>query len=217
MRLTSVCGPEIDTFDALVGEAAQEAHVVGQAERSGRQLRADDAVVEVVVEALRPEIDLHAGQPLGEVVDHVVALQLAVGDDVDAGHLLILDRRLAGGVVHLVEIVAAQLARAGSRSSRARATRASSSCRSRSSGGGQWRRHGRHYPSASSGSIKTWKCVGNRSRLVALSRVQDPRLRPRPIPERREVHVVAGARADRAQQRAVDPGHERAVELARAP
>ena len=40
-------------------------------------------------------VDLDAGQPLGEVVDHVVALQLAVRDDVDAGDLLILDRRLA--------------------------------------------------------------------------------------------------------------------------
>ena len=87
---------------------AEEARFLGEAERPGGQLRAHHAVVEVVVEALGALIELHTGQPLGEVVDHVVALQLAIGDDVDARDLLILDRRLAGGVVHLVEIVAAQ-------------------------------------------------------------------------------------------------------------
>ena len=70
-----------------IGQPAEEARFVDQAERSRGELRADGGVVEVVVEALRAEIDLHAGQPLGEVVDHVVALQLAVGDDVDAGDL----------------------------------------------------------------------------------------------------------------------------------
>jgi hypothetical protein len=89
------------------GEAAEETHLVGEAERAGCQLRAHHALVEVVVEPLRPEIDLDAREALGEVVDHVVALQLAVRDDVDAGDLLVLDRRLARGVVHVLEVVPA--------------------------------------------------------------------------------------------------------------
>jgi hypothetical protein len=88
-------------------ELLEEAHLVEQPERPGCQLRSDDAVVEVVVQALRSVIDQHAGNALGEVVDHVVAMQLAIRDDVDAGCLLVLDGRLAPGVVHLVKVVPA--------------------------------------------------------------------------------------------------------------
>jgi hypothetical protein len=38
-------------------------------------------------------------------------LQLAVAHDVDAGDFLIFDRRLARGLVHIIEIVAADPAR----------------------------------------------------------------------------------------------------------
>ncbi len=99
-----------DLLRALA-ESLHEAHFLHEPERPGRELRPHDALVEVVVEALRSEIDLHAGQPLGEVVDHVVALELAVGDDVDAGDFLVLDRGFSYGVVHLVEVAAAQAAR----------------------------------------------------------------------------------------------------------
>ncbi len=193
MRLTSACGPEIETLRSRSVKRVQEAHFVGQAERAGRQLRADDALVEVVVEALRPVIDLDAGQPLGEVVDHVVALQLAVGDDVDAGDLLILDRRLARRFVHVVEIVAADLALQvvvlGALEPGGHRVAADD-------GGGQ--------------EGQSHAC------LVARCRVEDLRLRTLAVAERREVHVVAGARADRAQEGAVDPRHERAIEFARA-
>jgi hypothetical protein len=95
----------------VIREPAEELRFFRQTQRAGRQLRPDDALVEVVVEALRSLIDLHAGHPLGEVVDHVVALRLTVGDDVDTGGLLVLDRRFADGVVHLVEVATAQSAR----------------------------------------------------------------------------------------------------------
>src|SRR5262245_25641791 len=49
---------------------------------------------------------------------------------------------------------------------------------------------------------------------VPRRRVEDGRARARPISERREVHVVAGAGADGAQQGAVHPAHDGAVELA---
>src|SRR5206468_3915120 len=88
-------------------EAAQEAEVVHQPEGRGGHPVADHAVVEVVVEALRGVVDLHPGQPHREVVDHVVPAQLAVGDEIDAGNLLVLDRRLDRHVVDLVEVVAA--------------------------------------------------------------------------------------------------------------
>jgi hypothetical protein len=54
---------------------------------------------------------VHAGNTLDEIVDHVVALQFAVAHDVDAGDLLIFNRRLAGCLVHIIEIVAADPAR----------------------------------------------------------------------------------------------------------
>ena len=92
---------------AAVRKTAEEPRFLDEAQRARRKLRPHDAVVVVVVEPLRPEIDLHAGQPLREVVDHVVALELAVRNDVDAGDLLVLDRALADRVVHLVEVVAA--------------------------------------------------------------------------------------------------------------
>ena len=94
-------------LDPPLGEPAQEPEILRQPEGRGGHPVADDAVVEVVVEALAGVVDLDAGQPHREVVDHVVATQLAVRDDVDAGDLLILDRRLDGHVVHLVQVVAA--------------------------------------------------------------------------------------------------------------
>src|SRR6185295_1375927 len=48
-------------------------------------------------------------------------------------------------------------------------------------------------------------------------RVEDRRPRPRAVAERREVDVEAGARADGAEERAVDPVHHRAVQLAGPP
>src|SRR5262249_35560318 len=73
----------------------------------GRHPVADHAVVEVVVEALAGMVDLDTGQTHGEVVDHVVAAQLAVRDDVHAGDLLILDRGLDRQVVDLVQVMTA--------------------------------------------------------------------------------------------------------------
>src|SRR5206468_6474529 len=55
----------------------------------------------------RRVVDLHAGQPQRKIVDHVVPPQLPVGHDVDPGHLLILDRRLDGQVMDLVQVMAA--------------------------------------------------------------------------------------------------------------
>src|SRR5262245_45683901 len=49
---------------------------------------------------------------------------------------------------------------------------------------------------------------------VPLRRIQDARLRAWSVRERREVHVVPGSCADGSQQRAIDPGHERAIQLA---
>jgi hypothetical protein len=90
-----------------IGEPAQEAKIVAEPEGGRGHPGADHAVVEVVVEALGGVVDLHAGQAHREVVDHVVAPQLPVGDDVDARHLLVLDRRLDRRVVDLLEVVAA--------------------------------------------------------------------------------------------------------------
>jgi hypothetical protein len=90
-----------------IREPAQEAKIVAEAEGGRGHPGADHAVVEVVVEALGGVIDLHAGQAHREIVDHVVAPQLAVGDDIDARHLLVLDRRLERRVVDLLEVVAA--------------------------------------------------------------------------------------------------------------
>jgi len=79
--------------------------VLDEAEWSHRHPVADHALVEVVVRGLRAPIDLDAGQPRREVVDHVVTAKLAVGDHVEPGDLLVLDRRLHGRVVHLLEVV----------------------------------------------------------------------------------------------------------------
>ena len=54
--------------------------------------------------------DLDARHARQEVVDVVVAAQLAVGDDVDAGPLLVLERGLDGDLVDLVEVLAADAA-----------------------------------------------------------------------------------------------------------
>ena len=62
---------------------------------------ADVGVVVVVVEGLGEVRDLDARDARQEVVDVVVAAQLAVRDDVDAGPLLVLQRGLDG---HLVDL-----------------------------------------------------------------------------------------------------------------
>ena len=129
-------------LDLCSRESAEEARLFCQPQRSSRQLRAHDAVVEVVVEPLRPEIDLHPGHALGEVVDHVVALRLAVRDDVDAGDFLILDGGFSHRIVHLVEIPAAQTAREVLvlRAFEPLGHRIAADNRGRKDG--QWRRHG---------------------------------------------------------------------------
>ena len=88
-----------------LGEPAEKAEVLDEPERGHRHAVAHDALVEVVVRGLGAAIDLDAGKARGEVVDHVVAPELAVGDDVEPGDLLVLDRRLHGRIVHLVEVV----------------------------------------------------------------------------------------------------------------
>jgi hypothetical protein len=91
---------------ATVGEAAQEAKVGHQPQRSRGETAAHHAVVEIVVVGLGMMVDLDAGQPLREVIDHVVAPELTIGHHVDTRRLLILDGGLDGGVVHLVQVVA---------------------------------------------------------------------------------------------------------------
>src|SRR5712692_1459509 len=84
---------------------AEETEILHQPQGSHGQLAAYRAVIEVVVELFRSAFDLHAGQPLEEVIDHIVAAELSVGNDVEAGHLLIFDGGLDGGVMDLVQIV----------------------------------------------------------------------------------------------------------------
>ena len=52
-------------------------------------------------------IGLHSGQPLGKVVDHVIAAEFSVGDDVDTSNFLILDGCLHGGVVYFIQLMPA--------------------------------------------------------------------------------------------------------------
>src|SRR4029453_18506285 len=67
------------------------------------------------------------------------------------------------------------------------------------------------YPGDWELGVESWALT-----LVTLRGVENARLRAGPVRKRREVHVVPGARADSSQQRAVDPGHERAIQLPRA-
>ena len=102
-------------LDRLVGELAGEPEIVGQAEpgaglgAAGQlgQRPGDLGLVVVEVVGLGVLRDLHAGYPGQEVVHVVVPAQLAVGHDVDAGQLLVLDRRLDGHLVDLGEVLRA--------------------------------------------------------------------------------------------------------------
>src|SRR6185437_14648212 len=67
----------------------------------------DLRVVVVEVVGLGPLGDVHPGDAGQEVVDVVVPAQLAVGDDVDAGQLLVLDRRLDRHLVDLGHVLGA--------------------------------------------------------------------------------------------------------------
>ena len=97
-----------------VGIGQGEAQVVDQAQRGAlvvdRDRMTDVGVVVVVVEGLGDVRDLDAGHARQEVVDVVVAAQLAVGDDVDAGALLVLEGGLDGDFVDVVEVLAADAA-----------------------------------------------------------------------------------------------------------
>ena len=90
-----------------VGELPDEPEVLGQAEvhaaRRGQRVADAGVVVVEVIGLVRPR-DLHAGDPGEQVVDVVVAAQLPVGDDVDAGPLLVIDRCLDRHLVDLVEV-----------------------------------------------------------------------------------------------------------------
>ncbi len=90
-----------------LGEGLQKVEIRHQAERSHGQLALHHAVVEIVIELLGRPVDLHSGKPFHEVVDHVVAARLAVGDDVQAGDFLVLNRSLGRRVIDLVQIVTA--------------------------------------------------------------------------------------------------------------
>ncbi len=93
--------------DRPAGVGAGEGEVGGEAERGG--LDVGDAggqlQVEVVeVERLHRLADQHAGHAREQVVDVVVAAQLAVGHHVDARALLVLERGLHRHVVHVGEL-----------------------------------------------------------------------------------------------------------------
>ena len=99
-------------LDRPVGELAGKPEILGQAEPGAgpgqlRQRPADLGLVVVEVVGLAALRDLHAGNPGQEVVHVVISAQLAVGHDVDAGQLLILDRRLDGHLVDLGEVLRA--------------------------------------------------------------------------------------------------------------
>ena len=99
-------------LDRLLGELTGELVVIGQVqagigvgllgERPG-----DLGVVVVEVVGLGPLRDVHAGDPGQEVVHVVVAAQLPVGDDVDAGQFLVLDRGLDRDLVDLGQVLGA--------------------------------------------------------------------------------------------------------------
>ena len=105
-----------------VRELAGEPEVGGQAEAdagvralpitglaAGKlgQRPGDLRVVVVEVVGLGVLRDVHSGYPGQEVVDVVVPAQLAVGHDVDAGQLLVLDRGLDGHLVYLGHVLRA--------------------------------------------------------------------------------------------------------------
>src|SRR4051812_40240195 len=58
-------------------------------------------------------------------------------------------------------------------------------------------------------------CMLHSPLSISWRRVENLRARSGAVAERRKVNVEAGAGADGAQEGAVDPGHERAIELAR--
>ena len=67
----------------------------------------DVGVVVVVVEGLGGMRDLHARHARQEVIDVIVAAQLAVGDDIDTGGLLVLEGSLDGNFVDVIQVLAA--------------------------------------------------------------------------------------------------------------
>src|SRR5262249_32368825 len=81
-----------------------QAHAL--ARRIGQRPR-DRRVVVVVVVGLGPVRDVDAGDAGEQVVDVVVAAELPVGDDVEPGELLVLERGLDGDLVDLVEVLGA--------------------------------------------------------------------------------------------------------------
>src|SRR5581483_10728420 len=95
---------------AAFGEGLQELEIGHQPKRCHGELALHHAVVEVVVKLFRRAVNLDAGQTLDEIIDHVVAARLAVGDDVETCDFLVLDGSFSGGIVDLVQIVAADAA-----------------------------------------------------------------------------------------------------------
>src|SRR5581483_1012060 len=100
-------GPGEGKLDGPVGEGGGEAVLVGQAQHPRGRLPEGDVdpgvVVVEVVELVRLGDD-QAGDATQQVVDVVVAAQLAVGHDVDPGPLLILEGRRDGHPVVLFEV-----------------------------------------------------------------------------------------------------------------
>ena len=103
-------------LDRLLRQLPGEAEVVGQGQARRPcagfvgelgQRMGDFGVVVVEVVGLGPLRDVHPGDPGQEVVHVVVPAQLAVGHDVDAGQLLVLDRRLDGHLVDLGHVLRA--------------------------------------------------------------------------------------------------------------
>jgi hypothetical protein len=107
MRLLKQCGPVMQILVCALGEGLQKVEIRHQAERSHGQLALHHAVVEIVIKLLGRPVDLHSGKPFHEVIDHVVAARLAVGDDVQARDFLVLNGSLGRRVIDLVQIVTA--------------------------------------------------------------------------------------------------------------
>ena len=78
-------GPVTEIFDALLGEAAQEPRLLGQPQRARSPASTGPRCRRSRSRSASSRDRPARRHPLGEVVDHVVALRLAVGDDVDPG------------------------------------------------------------------------------------------------------------------------------------
>src|SRR5262249_48099560 len=88
-------------------ERGQKAEIIRQPQRCHWKFAADNAVIEVVVELLGSVIRLDARQTLREVVDHVIAAQFSISNDVETANFLVLDSGFHGSIVNLIEFVAA--------------------------------------------------------------------------------------------------------------